>query len=263
MPTVTLNPFPIYCAFDNAGNPLAGGLVGTYQAGTFVPQATYSDPAGTIANTNPVVLDAAGRANIYFVVGQTYRVRQMDSASNLIWQVDNIQPVATANDIAAIQSAILTMKGTTNWQDPTRFKTIQAPLLFAGGTPGQWDDNVNTNIVQMLTVPYYYASGPITFNYLRRPVTSVTGNVVMSTRSFRFRDGTAGVTIDSGTSANFVPLDQLTHKFQYTIGATAFVIGDTLRVELIRFGADALDTYNSGIVVFDGAWVEYLAYASR
>lgn len=262
MPIVTLNPFPLYCAFDGFGNPLAGGLVDTYTAGTFVPQATYSDPGGTVANTNPVVLDAAGRANIYFVVGQSYKVRQRDSAGNVLWTVDNIAPVATASDITQIQNVILTMKGTNTWLDPTRFKTIQAPLLFAGGTPGQWDDNVNTTIAQFLTVPYDYASGPVTFNYLRRAASGAIGTAVMSSQSFRTRDGQGIVTIDTGTAFNFTPLDLQTHKVQYSIAPTAFVIGDTLEVRLIRFGTDALDSLTT-TVAFDGAWVEYLAYASR
>jgi hypothetical protein len=37
----------------------------TYEQGTTTPLATYSDPAGGSANTNPVILDAYGRASIY------------------------------------------------------------------------------------------------------------------------------------------------------------------------------------------------------
>jgi len=46
---------------DNNGNPLSGGLLYTYQAGTTTPHATYTSAAGTTAHTNPIELNAAGR----------------------------------------------------------------------------------------------------------------------------------------------------------------------------------------------------------
>jgi hypothetical protein len=59
--------------FDNNGVPLAGGLIYTYAAGTTTPQATYTTSAGTIAHTNPIVLNSAGRVpggEIWLAVGQ-------------------------------------------------------------------------------------------------------------------------------------------------------------------------------------------------
>ena len=52
--------------FDNAGDPLAGGRLYTYAAGTSTPLATYSDQAGAVPNTNPVVLDARGEATVFW-----------------------------------------------------------------------------------------------------------------------------------------------------------------------------------------------------
>lgn len=45
--------------FDNNGNPLAGGKVFTYIAGTSTPKNSYADYALSALNTNPVILDAA------------------------------------------------------------------------------------------------------------------------------------------------------------------------------------------------------------
>jgi hypothetical protein len=47
--------------FDNNGNPLTGGKLYTYAAGTTTPQVTYTTSAGNVAHTNPIVLDSAGR----------------------------------------------------------------------------------------------------------------------------------------------------------------------------------------------------------
>jgi hypothetical protein len=47
--------------FDNNGDPLAGGKICTYAAGTSTPQAVYTDSTGGTPHSNPVVLDSAGR----------------------------------------------------------------------------------------------------------------------------------------------------------------------------------------------------------
>ena len=47
------------------GAPLAAGYVYTYVPGGTTPKTTYKDAACTIANTNPIVLDAAGSCLLY------------------------------------------------------------------------------------------------------------------------------------------------------------------------------------------------------
>lgn len=56
---------------DENGKPLAAGCVYFYVPGTNTPKDTWVNPGGTATNTNPVTLDAAGRAIIYGV--GTYR----------------------------------------------------------------------------------------------------------------------------------------------------------------------------------------------
>jgi len=53
--------------FFNAGSPAAGCFLYTYATGTTTPLATYTDKAGSVANTNPIVLDARGEAIIYLL----------------------------------------------------------------------------------------------------------------------------------------------------------------------------------------------------
>ncbi len=52
--------------WTNAGVPAAGCLLYTYEAGTTTPKATYTDAAGLVPHTNPIVLDAKGEALIYW-----------------------------------------------------------------------------------------------------------------------------------------------------------------------------------------------------
>ena len=50
---------------DADGHPYAGGKLFTYITATTTPKLTWSDIGGTAANTNPIILDAAGRAVIF------------------------------------------------------------------------------------------------------------------------------------------------------------------------------------------------------
>jgi hypothetical protein len=75
--SVSLSPYAGAGAqfFDNNGNPLAGGLIYTYAAGTTTPIATYTSSSGGTANANPIVLDSAGRtpAQIWLTAGNSYK----------------------------------------------------------------------------------------------------------------------------------------------------------------------------------------------
>lgn len=68
---------------DADGHPYAGGQLFTYITGTTTPKLTWSDIGGTAANTNPIILDAAGRA-VIFGDGD-YRMVLLDAQSNPIW----------------------------------------------------------------------------------------------------------------------------------------------------------------------------------
>lgn len=46
---------------DNNGNPLSGGKLYTYLAGTTTPIAVYTTEAANVAHPNPIILDSAGR----------------------------------------------------------------------------------------------------------------------------------------------------------------------------------------------------------
>ena len=89
MATTSLSPTPKLQFFDLNGAPLSGGLLYTYEAGTTTPLASYTDSTGLIANTNPIVLDSRGEANVW-LSGGVYKFALYTSAGVLIWTVDNI-----------------------------------------------------------------------------------------------------------------------------------------------------------------------------
>lgn len=69
--------------FDNNGNPLVGGKVYFYVPSTTTFKTTWQDIDLSITNTNPVILDAAGRATIWG--DGSYRQIVKDANDNLIW----------------------------------------------------------------------------------------------------------------------------------------------------------------------------------
>jgi hypothetical protein len=82
--------------FDNNGNPLAGGKIFTYAAGTTTPAATYTNASGSIAHSNPIVLDGAGRVpsgEIWLTDGIAYKFVVEDSTSALIGTYDNLSGI--------------------------------------------------------------------------------------------------------------------------------------------------------------------------
>lgn len=79
--------------FDNNGSPLTGGKIYTYLAGTTTPQATYTSSLGTVAHTNPIILDSAGRVpsgEIWLVMGSVYKFVLKTSVDVTIATYDNI-----------------------------------------------------------------------------------------------------------------------------------------------------------------------------
>jgi hypothetical protein len=94
--TAALTPVPKIQFFADDGTPLVGGKLYSYAAGTTTPLATYTTYAGTVANTNPVILDSRGEANVWLGAGP-YKLALYDSVNALIWTVDNITPEGDAS----------------------------------------------------------------------------------------------------------------------------------------------------------------------
>jgi hypothetical protein len=91
---MNLSPLPIQKFFASNGQPLAGGLLFTYAAGTSNKLATYVD-SGTTANTNPVVLDSRGECRLWIDPQRAYKfvlapAGDSDPPASPIWSVDQI-----------------------------------------------------------------------------------------------------------------------------------------------------------------------------
>jgi len=97
---------PVFHLDDLSGNPLAGGKVYFYKAGTSTKQLVYSDPQGKIALPSPVVLNALGNACIYgtglYKIIACHSTDADNDISNPIWSEDYVSPCGDASSISQI-----------------------------------------------------------------------------------------------------------------------------------------------------------------
>ena len=93
----SLSPAPKLQFFGTDGLPLVGGKLYTYAAGTTTPIATYTDNTGNTSNTNPVILDSAGQANVWLTDAVNYKYTLKDADDVLLFTVDYVSvPVSSA-----------------------------------------------------------------------------------------------------------------------------------------------------------------------
>ena len=84
-----LSPPPKLQFFDANGVLLVGGKLYSYAAGTSTPLATYTSAAETTSNTNPIILNARGEAEVWLGT-PLYKLKLTTAADAEIWTVDNI-----------------------------------------------------------------------------------------------------------------------------------------------------------------------------
>jgi hypothetical protein len=120
--------------FDSNGDPLAGGKVYYYEAGTTNLQTTYSDSGGTTPNSNPVVLDAAGRLTvpIYFGDSDSFEDYKEDLTTSTDvavspWPFDDIPAATPAASAAAFAPPLL------SW---TQVTSAASPVALTAGNAG-------------------------------------------------------------------------------------------------------------------------------
>ena len=120
----TIAPQPKLQFFDANGDPLVGGKLYSYVAGTTTPQATYTDESGSTTNTNPVILDSRGEASVWFGAG-TYKLVLKTAADVDVWTVDNIGSDISVADLAT---------GIQTWLGTPTSANLRAAMVDETGT---------------------------------------------------------------------------------------------------------------------------------
>lgn len=120
---------PVLQFFDDNGDPLAGGLLYSYEAGTAfgTPKATYTNAGAGTPNSNPVELDAAGRAAVW--ISGSYGFVLKTSAGVTVWSADNVTSFSSGTVGVAVTDTGFTIQ---NASDLTK----QFQFLLSGLTTG-------------------------------------------------------------------------------------------------------------------------------
>lgn len=141
-----LTPSPKQQIFGTDGLPLVGGKIYTYAGGTSTPIATYTDYTANTANTNPIILDSYGQANIWLVNTTSYKFVVKDANDVLLYTVDNISIPLDAGslgspppigDVVPNTGAFTTLSatGTVTFSGQVNFTGTGAAKVNVGTTP--------------------------------------------------------------------------------------------------------------------------------
>jgi hypothetical protein len=171
--------------FDNSGNVLTGGKIETYEAGTTTNAVTYTDPIGSVFNSNPIIADASGRLSneIWLPVGNAYKFVLKDTNNVLIATYDNIpttpQPLVV-NDASSISyqqgytvtagaftvgaTYLITSVGTTNFVAIGAAANVTGILFTATGVgsgngTAEYSRTVQTKLRETVSVKDFGAVG--------------------------------------------------------------------------------------------------------
>lgn len=97
-----ISPNPKFLGTDNNNDPVVGGKLFTYISGTTTKQSTYSNSTLSTPNSNPVVMDSAGRATVFLDPTLAYKFvfapsTDTDPPVSPYWTVDGISESVTTN----------------------------------------------------------------------------------------------------------------------------------------------------------------------
>ena len=182
----TIAPVFKFQFLDGNGNPLTAGKLYTYFNGTTVPRTTYTTAAETTPNTNPIILDSAGRADIFLTAGVAYKFVLANAGNVTQYTVDNITAPGTMSTQNA--SAVTITGGTISGV------TITGPITgdVTGNLTGNVTGNLTGNVTGGTIVGESYNGGQLAG--LRNKI--INGAMEIAQRGTSF-------TVNTGFGANY------------------------------------------------------------
>lgn len=217
-----LSPNPKQQFFDANGEPLVGGKIYTYEAGTSTPVATYVDSAGVTQNTNPIILDSRGMCNIWLLTSTSYKYVVKDADDVLIFTTDNIGVTLTTASFAT-------------------------PPIIGNGTP-------NSAYFTTIELTDTSASTINRGTTAQRPATPVEGMIRYNSTTTKFEGYTAGAWGSLGGGATGGGADQVFVENGQTV-TTSYTI--TTNYNAMSVGPITIDD-GAEVTVPDGStWLVF------
>lgn len=158
LPNAVPMPTPEIQYLDMNGAPLAGSKLCTYAAGTSTPLATYTDSTAGTPNTNPIILDSAGRASVW-VAAKLYKFVLRTggdgtcSTGSIVWTQDNVADTTLyfTNAVKTVGTASLitttnTPTGSVSRTQLSKNNDILSVKDFGAVGDGSTDDTAAINL---------------------------------------------------------------------------------------------------------------------
>lgn len=267
MATGTLAPWFDSQLSDDNGDPLSGGFLYTYIAGTTTNLATYSDPdlAPGHANANPIVLDSAGRTGAIYLSAAAYKFVLKNSTGGTIKTQDNIQanaPFNVATDITGTAGESLTAGDVVYISDGS-----------GGATAGRWykadaDFTYSSSSAGIIgVVPVAIASAASGAIRLQGSITGLAG--LVSGTVYYVSATAGGLTSSAPANARFVGVADSTTTIVLApslVGAAALMnFNNPGSFTVVATGAVGLSVINnttSAVVQTSGTGIDTLQMVS-
>lgn len=208
-----LAPFFNSQFFTDSGAVAAGYYLYSYLAGTTTPQATKTDQGGATNNTNPIILDSAGRCNLWLTDTAEYAFELWTAPGNPGGAL-----VKRWDDVGAI---------------PLPATTTYVPI--AGGVT--MTDRFNLSAVAVSSLQ------PTPLSQVQSLIASALATATATTDNSTVASTTSG----TSTAYTVTPANALT---SYSVGATRRVIfhtasGSNPTLNISALGAKALKCYEN------------------
>jgi len=215
---------------DANGAPLTGGLIYSYLSGTTTPVTTYTTRDGTTNNTNPIVLDGAGRTpnEIWLDGGVLYKFILKTSAFVQVGSYDDIPAI---NDTTTF-SNLITVAGTNT------LTGLATPALSGYAAGAQYSFLAQNN-----------NTGAVTIDIDTLGVKSIT------------KFGTTALVANDITAGALMLIEYDGTRFQLLNPANS--VFDNITVDYIRETTTVSATAATGTINFDVATQSILYYTTN
>lgn len=259
MTTLTAMPFVFPQWFDSNGNPAVGYRLFTYEAGTSDKLATYTDSSGSVAQSNPITLNSAGRpASVIYLLARSYKFvfappGSDDPPTTTVWTADNIAATSSFDvdlDISGIAGQTIAANEWVYLSDGS-----------GALTAGRWyltDSDLDYASYAAPCVGIAVTGGVVTDTITIRRMGRVTGLSGLTAGSRYYLSGTAGG-ISASIPTNPRRVGQADSTTSFVIAAEipeperGFIPLDLLAGRILSGSATQNAAANGGLTASDSA----------